>query len=81
MEFFILIGDKEKAPQPISDYRDRFRGETAGRIFPVTATVGPSTIKGDLRIHGYDTTHQDNYKGGWAPPAAAVDAVSKLSWY
>jgi len=71
------LGDREKALQPISDYRDRFRGEGTERLPLSKAGVGPSTIRGDNRTHGYDTTHQDNYKGGWQMPAKLVDPVSK----
>ena len=77
-----VLGDIEKAPLPVSDYRSRFRGEGTDRIPPAKAVIGPATIRGDNRTHGYDTTHQDNYRGGWHLPATPVDAVSqKAKWY
>lgn len=71
----ILIGDREKAPQPMSDYRDRFRGVPTDRLPPSKAVIGPSTIRGDDRAHGYGTTHQENFTGQWQLPSAPVDPV------
>ncbi|XP_067932446.1 stabilizer of axonemal microtubules 5-like [Watersipora subatra] len=70
----ILQGDREKAPPPLSDYRDRFRGVSTDRLPPTKATSGPSTIRGDNRTHGYETTHQDNFTGKWQLPAIPVAA-------
>lgn len=72
----LFTGDKEKAPQPISDYRDRFRGDAVDRVPLAKAVVGPSTIRGDERAHAYNTTHQENYKGAWQIPPEPVAAVS-----
>ncbi|CAH1797265.1 unnamed protein product [Owenia fusiformis] len=78
MESFIPQGDIGKAPQPISDYRDRYRGHDANENKIVKAKSdhyeGPPTVKGDNRLHHFDTTHNDIYRGQWQPKLPALPA-------
>ena len=74
---FIPQGDPEKAPEPISDYRDRYRGHDANSFPMEKATgtsAGPSTIQGDRRQHNFHTTHNDTYRGVVLPKVKGFDA-------
>jgi len=68
-ESFIPQGDPDKAPQPISDYRDRYRGHGVGTPFkaPSMHQGGPSTITGDGRLHHFGTTHNNTFNGSSYP--------------
>jgi len=74
---YIPQGDPEKAPQPISDYRDRFRGHD-GTKKPLRAASmhqgGPSTITGEARLHRYDTTHDQTFTGVPCPRVTSFPA-------
>ncbi|XP_013379784.1 testis-expressed protein 45 [Lingula anatina] len=71
-------GDIEKAPQPMSDYRDRYRGHDTRKFqiekAPSQHIGGPATILGDNRLHHYRPTHGDVFTGTFLPKLPAYPA-------
>ena len=80
MKSFIPQGDPEKSPQPYSDYKDHYRGhDTSLHVIdkaPCMHTGGLPTITGDGRLHQFDTTHGDTFRGRWLPRIRSLSAVS-----
>lgn len=78
MESFIPQGDRDKAAEPMSDYKDRYRGHdisSATTIKVPDAHQGSrATILGDERQHHFRTTHSDTYRGNMLPKLASYPA-------
>ncbi|KAL3867036.1 hypothetical protein ACJMK2_044273 [Sinanodonta woodiana] len=71
-------GDRDKEPQPLSDYRDKFRGHDTSVVkvdrAPVMHDGGPPTIKGDDRQGNFKTTYNDIFSGSWVPRIPSLPA-------
>lgn len=69
-------GDKEKELQPLTDYRDRYKGHdtTVHKTIraPSMHEGGPPTIKGDDRSTHFFTTHNDTFLGRYEKPVATL---------
>ncbi|KAJ8304077.1 hypothetical protein KUTeg_017660 [Tegillarca granosa] len=82
-ESHIPQGDPDKAPDPWSDYRDRFRGHDTTKFRIVKAPSmhegGPPTIKGDARTTNFDTTNKDTFQGEWQNPVQTLPAPTGTS--
>ncbi|XP_064649535.1 stabilizer of axonemal microtubules 5-like [Lineus longissimus] len=78
LESFIPQGDKEKAPYPMSDYKDHYQGHDTSKVVVLKAPSmhagGPPTITGDGRLQQFDTTHNDQFDGKWEPKVATLPA-------
>lgn len=78
MKSYIPQGDRDKAPEPVSDYKDRFRGIDATLHKPKVAInmhlSSAPTIQGDNRQHQFSTTHNDVYRGVTLPRINAFQA-------
>lgn len=78
MKSYVPQGDREKAPQPMSDYRDRYRGHDTSKVIVSKAesqhTGGPPTITGDGRLHQYAPTMSEAFQGRWLPKIAQLPA-------
>lgn len=76
MQSFIPQGDPGKAPQPISDYRDRYRGHAKARKpfkAPSMHQGGDPTITGDNSSR-FATTHKETFAGVSFPPVCPFPA-------
>ncbi|KAL4227714.1 hypothetical protein ACF0H5_013149 [Mactra antiquata] len=75
-ESFIPQGDKEKEPQPLTDYRDRYQGHDTTIHKTIRAPSmhegGPPTIKGDGRKNTFYTTHNDTFTGEYEKPVQTL---------
>jgi hypothetical protein len=80
VDSYIPQGDREKAPYPISDYRDHYQGHDTRKVVvnkaPSMHAGGPPTITGDGRLQHFDTTHNDQFNGKWEPKVPTLPAVS-----
>lgn len=69
-------GDKEKEPQPLTDYKDRFKGHdtTVHKTIraPSMHEGGPPTIKGDERNSNFNTTHNATFMGMYEKPVPTL---------
>ncbi|ELU02621.1 hypothetical protein CAPTEDRAFT_229112 [Capitella teleta] len=77
MKSYIPQGDPDKALDPVSDYKDRFRGHDvcSNKVEKATGVIpGASTIQGDDRQRNFITSHVDAYRGNTLPK---IDAVKK----
>ncbi|KAI8496055.1 hypothetical protein Bbelb_264710 [Branchiostoma belcheri] len=83
MTSYIPQGDKEKAPNPVSDYRDSFQGHDTANVVtqkaPNMHTSGPPTILGDDRTHSFATTSTRAFDGQWLPPVEPVPKQTRSS--
>lgn len=70
----IPSGDREKAPAPTSDYKDKFRRHEEGRAELAKPAYETHTIQGDQRAHSYGTTHTSTFAGAWQEPTKALPA-------
>ena len=64
MQSFIPQGDQEKAPQPISDYRDRYRGHDVGEAKPdrVMPMQGKSRNHYNIDFYNWAFTNEWNHR-------------------
>ncbi|XP_033749400.1 testis-expressed protein 45-like [Pecten maximus] len=71
-------GDREKADEPWSDYRDRYRGHDTSvhkvEKVPSMHEGGPPTVKGDARYTHFDTTHNSTFMGEFQTPIKSLPA-------
>ncbi|KAH3837428.1 testis-expressed protein 45-like [Dreissena polymorpha] len=71
-------GDREKELQPLTDYRDRYKGHDTTIHKTIRAPSmhegGPPTIKGDERSTHFNTTHMDTFLGRYQKPVATLPA-------
>ncbi|XP_052793104.1 testis-expressed protein 45-like [Mya arenaria] len=69
-------GDREKEPQPLTDYRDMFKGHDTNIHKTIRAPSmhegGPPTIKGDDRSTHFNTTHTDTFMGRYEKPVQTL---------
>ncbi|XP_074651046.1 stabilizer of axonemal microtubules 5-like [Tubulanus polymorphus] len=68
MNEHIIVADREKEMNPKSDYRRFFKGHDTNsvrvnRIIKGSGPKGSTTIKGDKRLHGFDTTQEEHFTG------------------
>lgn len=69
-------GDREKEPQPLSDYRQKFQGHDTNvhkiEKVPPMHEGGPPTITGDERQGNFNTTHNDTFLGKYMKPVQTL---------